>query len=305
MKNIGFIGLGIMGKPMAKNLVKAGHNLLVYDKNPAPAEELVKAGAKAAPGSAAVAAASEIVITMLPNSPDVKAVVLEPGGVLEGAAPGLIVVDMSSIAPLAAQEVAAACAAKGVKMIDSPVSGGEPKAIDGSLSIMAGGDKAVFDSVFDVLTAMGKSVVHVGPVGAGNTTKLANQVVVACNIAACAEAFTLARKAGVDPARVFDAVTTTLHEGWVVLVEGESDAQTLWHDGIPALGIPGANTWKPEWVRYLKDLLVYVWQEPDAGGDGFAEGVGIHELGQDAPVRHEHVAEHDEERLMAGERRAA
>jgi 2-hydroxy-3-oxopropionate reductase len=206
VKNIGFIGLGIMGKPMAKNLLKAGYNLLVYDVNPAPVAELVQAGAKAASGSAAVAAASEAVITMLPNSPDVKAAVLGAGGVLEGAKPGLIVIDMSSIAPLAAQEVAAACQAKGVKMIDAPVSGGEPKAIDGSLSIMVGGDKAVFDCAADLLKAMGKSVVHVGAVGAGNTTKLANQIIVGLNIIAMSEALVLAAKAGVDPKAVYQAI---------------------------------------------------------------------------------------------------
>jgi 2-hydroxy-3-oxopropionate reductase len=206
VKNIGFIGLGIMGKPMARNLLKAGHNLLVYDINPKPVAELVEAGAKAAPGSAAVAAASEIVITMLPNSPDVKAAVLGPGGVLEGAKAGLLLIDMSSIAPLAAQEVAAACEHKGVKMLDAPVSGGEPKAIDGTLSIMVGGDKAVFDSVVDVLKGMGKSVVHVGPVGAGNTTKLANQIVVGLNIIAMSEALVLAAKAGVDPKAVYQAI---------------------------------------------------------------------------------------------------
>jgi 2-hydroxy-3-oxopropionate reductase len=143
---------------------------------------------------------------MLPNSPDVKAAVMSPGGVLEGAKAGLIYVDMSSIAPLAAQEVGQACAAKGVRMLDAPVSGGEPKAIDGSLSIMAGGDKEIFEAVATVLGAMGKSVVHTGPIGSGNTTKLANQIVVALNIIAVSEAMVLATKAGVDPKVVYQAI---------------------------------------------------------------------------------------------------
>jgi 2-hydroxy-3-oxopropionate reductase len=153
-----------------------------------------------------VAEQCPIVITMLPNSPHVKEAVLGPGGVLEGAKAGTILIDMSSIAPLASQEIAKACGAKGVKVIDAPVSGGEPKAIDGTLSIMVGGDENVFNSVKDILLRMGASAVHCGPIGAGNTTKLANQIVVACNIAACAEAFMLAKKAGVEPARVLDAI---------------------------------------------------------------------------------------------------
>jgi 2-hydroxy-3-oxopropionate reductase len=204
---IGFIGLGIMGKPMAKNLIKAGHELVVFDVIQANVDNLVAAGAKAATSSKAVAEECSMIITMLPNSPHVKSVVMGENGVLEGAKAGTVLIDMSSIAPLASQEIQKACAAKGVKMIDAPVSGGEPKAIDGSLSIMVGGDKEVFESVKDdILLKMGASAVYCGEIGAGNTTKLANQVIVACNIAACAEAFTLAKKAGVDPQLVFDAI---------------------------------------------------------------------------------------------------
>ena len=206
MKKIGFIGLGIMGKPMSKNLLKAGYELVVTDLNKDAVAEVVEAGAKAADNAAQVAAQSEIVITMLPNSPHVKSVVLGENGVLEGAKEGLILIDMSSIAPLASQEIEKACAAKGVKMLDAPVSGGEPKAIDGTLSIMVGGDKDLFESVKDLLLVMGSSAVYCGNIGAGNTTKLANQVIVALNIAAVAEAFTLAKKAGVDPHLVFDAI---------------------------------------------------------------------------------------------------
>ena len=203
---IGFIGLGIMGKPMAKNLLKAGHEVVCFDVNKDNVENVVAAGASAAASSADVASRVPLVITMLPNSPHVKSVVMGEGGVLEGAAEGLILIDMSSIAPLASQEVEKACAQKKVRMLDAPVSGGEPKAVDGTLAIMVGGEKSLFDEVRDILLVMGSSAVHCGPIGAGNTTKLANQVIVALNIAAVAEAFTLVRKAGVDPHLVFEAI---------------------------------------------------------------------------------------------------
>ena len=203
---IGFIGLGIMGKPMAKNLMKAGHELVVYDVIAANVDNVVAAGAQAGASSKDVAEQCSFIITMLPNSPHVKTVVMGENGVLEGAQAGTVLVDMSSIAPLASQEIAAACGEKGVKMLDAPVSGGDPKAIDGTLAIMVGGDKELFDQVKDVLAVMGSSVVYCGTIGAGNTTKLANQIIVAANIAACAEAFILAKKAGVDPAVVFEAI---------------------------------------------------------------------------------------------------
>ena len=203
---IGFIGLGIMGKPMAKNLMKAGHELVVYDVIAANVDNVVAAGAQAGASSKDVAEQCSFIITMLPNSPHVKTVVMGENGVLEGAQAGTVLVDMSSIAPLASQEIAAACGEKGVKMLDAPVSGGEPKAIDGTLAIMVGGDKELFDQVKDVLAVMGSSVVYCGTIGAGTTTKLANQIIVAANIAACAEAFILAKKAGVDPAVVFEAI---------------------------------------------------------------------------------------------------
>ena len=203
---IGFIGLGIMGKPMAKNLLKAGYDLVVYDGVAGPVAELVEAGAKKGASPKDVAAKSEIVITMLPNSPHVKTAVLGENGVVEGAKPGTIVVDMSSIAPLASREIAEALAKKGIEMVDAPVSGGEPKAIDGTLSVMVGGKEAVFAKVKDVLSKMAGSVVLCGDVGAGNVTKLANQMIVALNIAAMSEAFVLATKAGVDPEKVFNAI---------------------------------------------------------------------------------------------------
>ncbi|MFA5447685.1 MAG: 2-hydroxy-3-oxopropionate reductase [Sphaerochaeta sp.] len=203
---IGFIGLGIMGKPMAKNLLKAGYEVVCYSRTQTDIDDVVAAGAEAGTSSADVARQVDLVITMLPNSPEVKSVVLGEEGILEGAREGLIVVDMSSIAPLASQEIAAACALKGVRLLDAPVSGGEPKAIDASLAIMVGGDLDLFEEVKEILLVMGGSAVHCGPIGAGNTTKLANQIIVALNIAAVAEAFTLVRKAGVDPSLVFDAI---------------------------------------------------------------------------------------------------
>ena len=204
--NIGFIGLGIMGKPMAKNLLAAGHELVVFDVNPAPLKELVAAGAKSGVSPKDVASRCRLVITMLPNSPHVKDVVLGADGVIHGAKAGDILVDMSSIAPGAAQEIAAELAKKGVEMLDAPVSGGEPKAIDGTLAIMAGGKPEVFDKVKDVLLKMGASAKLCGAVGSGNVVKLANQIIVALNIAAMSEAFVLATKAGVDPQAVFSAI---------------------------------------------------------------------------------------------------
>ena len=195
-----------MGKPMAKNLLKAGYELVVFDINQDAVNEVVAAGAVKAENAKEVAAKSEAVITMLPNSPHVKTAVLGENGVLAGAKPGLILIDMSSIAPLAAQEVAAAVAKQGVEMLDAPVSGGEPKAIDGSLSIMVGGKQEIFDRCVELLSKMGKSVVRCGDIGAGNTTKLANQIIVALNIAALSEALVLATKAGVDPELVFNAI---------------------------------------------------------------------------------------------------
>ena len=201
---IGFIGLGIMGKPMAKNLIKAGHELVVYDILEDTFNDFDESCAAASPKE--VAEKCKLLITMLPNSPEVKEVVCGKGGILEAAKEGSILVDMSSIAPGVAQEVHKACAEKGVKMLDAPVSGGEPKAIDGTLSIMVGGEQSVFDEVYDVLMAMGASAVLCGSIGAGNTTKLANQIIVALNIAAVSEAITLSTKAGVNPNKVFDAI---------------------------------------------------------------------------------------------------
>ena len=219
MANIGFIGLGIMGKPMAKNLLKAGHKLVVYDIMPAGADEVVAAGAARGSSPKDVASQADIVITMVPDGPEVEQAVLGPNGVLEGARKGTIVADMSSISPMVAQKVGARCEAQGVEFLDAPVSGGEPKAIDGTLAIMVGGKQEIFDKVEPILKTMGSTVVLTGKVGAGNVTKLANQIMVACNIAAMGEALVLATKAGLDPEVVFNAVKAGLAGSTVLNVK--------------------------------------------------------------------------------------
>ncbi len=201
---IGFIGLGIMGKPMAKNLLKAGYDLTVSSVNKA-AGELAEVGAKVATNEQ-IGESCDVVMTMLPNSPQVREVMLGKNGVGAHMKPGSVFIDMSSIDPMASKEIAAELAKRGVDMLDAPVSGGEPKAIDGTLSFMVGGKQETFDAFRPVLLSMGASAVRCGDVGAGNTTKLANQIIVACNIQALAEALTLAQKAGVDPQLVFEAI---------------------------------------------------------------------------------------------------
>jgi len=203
---VGFIGLGIMGKPMTRNLIQAGHQLTVYDINPELIAELQASGAVPAKSARDVAAQSQVTITMVPDGPEVEAAVLGPSGALEGAKPGSIIVDMSSISPIVSQKIGDACAARGVDFLDAPVSGGEPKAIDGTLAIMVGGKREVFDKVLPLFQVMGSSATWTGPGGAGNVTKLTNQIMVAVNIAGMAEALVLATKAGLDPEVVYNAV---------------------------------------------------------------------------------------------------
>lgn len=217
---IGFIGLGIMGRPMATNLIKGGHKLFVFDRNPESVQKLVEAGATGVSSAAEASVGVDIVVTMLPNSPHVKQVVCGECGVLSAAQPGLILIDMSSIAPGASREVAAQCAEKGVRMLEAPVSGGEPKAIDGTVSFMCGGDLEVFEFCKPVLALMGKDLTLCGGIGAGNTTKLANQIIVALNIAAVAEAFMLAKRAGVNPETVFEAIQGGLAGSTVLNAKG-------------------------------------------------------------------------------------
>lgn len=203
MAKIGFIGLGIMGRPMCKNLIKAGHSVVVYRRGGAADPEF---GENSLSSARSVAESSDVVITMLPDGPQVEEVILGANGVLEGSRPGLIVIDMSSINPLVSQKVDKECAVRGVRFLDAPVSGGEPKAIDGTLAVMVGGDESIFQEVEPILKSMASSVTLTGPVGAGNTTKLANQIIVACNIAAVGEALVLATRAGLDPNVVFNAI---------------------------------------------------------------------------------------------------
>jgi 2-hydroxy-3-oxopropionate reductase len=206
MSKIGFIGIGIMGKPMCKNLLKAGHTLIVYDIDEVPVQQLQQAGAEAGASPKDVASKADVLITMLPDSAQVNAVLLGKDGVVEGARKGSIVIDMSSNAPMLSREVSAALAERGIRMLDAPVSGGEPKAIDGTLSIMVGGARADFEEVLPVLMAMGSSAVLTGCSGAGSVTKLANQIIVQINIAAVSEALVMACKAGVDPELVYQAI---------------------------------------------------------------------------------------------------
>ncbi len=203
---VGFIGLGIMGKPMAKNLIKAGHELVVCDFNQSAVDELVALGAKSGKNGAEIAPQVEVVITMVPNSPHVRAAVLGEGGVIEGATKDTVIIDMSSIDPVESKKINEELAKKGIEFLDCPVSGGEPKAIDGTLSIMCGGNKEVWEKYKPLLDCMGGSVVYVGPIGSGNVAKLANQMIVAINIGACAEAFTFAKKMGTDPELVYQAI---------------------------------------------------------------------------------------------------
>lgn len=205
MSTIGFIGLGIMGKPMAKNLLAGGLSLVVYDVVSAAVDEVVAAGAAKGTSPKDVAEKSDIAVTMLPNSPHVREVVCGKNGILEGTKKGQIVVDMSSIAPLASRELGAMLAEKGAEMLDAPVSGGQEKAEKGTLAIMVGGSEASYEKVKDILALMGKSTL-VGELGAGQTTKLVNQTIVAINIAAVAEGMAFAKKAGVDPEKVFQAI---------------------------------------------------------------------------------------------------
>jgi 2-hydroxy-3-oxopropionate reductase len=205
-ERIGFIGLGIMGRPMARNLLAAGYPLTVFSRSPGPVDELVEAGAARAGSSAEVARASDVVITMLPDTPDVELVLLGPGGVHEGTARGSLILDMSSIDPGPTRAIATRLAELDVAMLDAPVSGGERGAIDGTLSVMAGGEPDAFERARPILEVLGSSVVHIGPSGAGQVCKAANQLVVAATIEAVAEALALAERSGVDAAKVREAL---------------------------------------------------------------------------------------------------
>jgi 2-hydroxy-3-oxopropionate reductase len=204
--SVGFVGLGIMGRPMARNLLRAGHRVVVHDVVAAAVDEVVAAGAEHGPTPRDVAGTTDVFITMLPDSPEVEAVYAGPDGALEAARPGWLAIDMSSISPRVARELAERAAAAGAAMLDAPVSGGDKGAIAGTLSIMVGGTEADFVRALPVLGALGKTIVHVGPSGAGQVAKVCNQVVVAVVIEAVSEALVLGAKAGVDPARIADVL---------------------------------------------------------------------------------------------------
>lgn len=220
MATVGFVGLGIMGRPMVRNLLKAGHTVVAYGRNQKKLDACVADGAQRGASNRDVGLRASIIFTMLPDGPQVEEVVLGEDGILAGCRPGSLIVDMSSINPLVSQRIAAACAARSVDFLDAPVSGGEPKAVDGTLAIMVGGSDENFRKAEPLLKYMGSSVTLTGAVGAGNVTKLANQIMVACNIAAMGEAFTLATRCGLDPEIVLNAVKDGLAGSAVLNAKG-------------------------------------------------------------------------------------
>jgi len=233
-ETIGFIGLGIMGKPMAYNLMKAGYELVISNRNPVPANELAAEGAITVGSPQAVAEQSDVVITMLPDSPHVRAVVTGEKGVLAGAKAGSLVIDMSTISPVVTQEVAQAAHVRGVRMLDAPVSGGDVGAQQGTLSIMVGGSAEDFAQAKPIFEVLGKTIVHVGEVGAGQVVKACNQIVVALTIEAVSEALVLGSKAGVDPAVILQVLSGGLAANRVMEVRGPN---FLKHDFRPGFKI--------------------------------------------------------------------
>jgi 3-hydroxyisobutyrate dehydrogenase len=214
-ERIGFVGVGTMGKPMAKNLLRAGHPLTVFDLNPQPLEELGQLGAEPAGTAAAAVGGADVAITMLPSSPNVEAAVLGPGGVLEGLKPGRTLIEMSTIDPLVTRRVARAAAERGISMIDAPVSGSLPRAIDGTLTIMVGGPVEVFEACLPILRIMGRNVIHVGEVGMGETVKLCNNLIAAISQIAVSEAFAIGVGAGADPKVMHDVICKSSGDCWV------------------------------------------------------------------------------------------
>jgi 2-hydroxy-3-oxopropionate reductase len=232
MPKLGFIGLGIMGKPMAGHLVKAGHEVSVYDLNAASIQELVSKGASAGKSSKEIGQRSEIIFIIVPDTPDVEAVLYGKEGLTEGLKPGSIVVDMSSISPIATKEFAQKLGAMKVKMLDAPVSGGQVGAENATLSIMVGGEAAVFEKIKPYFQLMGKNIVHVGGSGDGQTCKVANQIVVALNIEAVAEALLFASKAGADPAKVRAALMGGFAHSRVLELHGEKMLKRTFNPGF-------------------------------------------------------------------------
>ncbi|UCH36116.1 MAG: NAD(P)-dependent oxidoreductase [Armatimonadota bacterium] len=217
---VGFIGLGHMGKPMARNLLQAGFPVVAHNRSRAPVEEVAKDGAQPAFSPREVAERSDIVITMLPDSPDVELVVLGADGVIEGAKADQVVVDMSTILPRSSRDIAARLADKGAAMLDAPVSGGPQGAEAATLSIMVGGPKDAFDRCLPVLQAMGKQIVYMGESGSGSMAKLCNQVACVLNLLGVSETLVLARKAGLDPERLLEAITAGAASSWMLNIQG-------------------------------------------------------------------------------------
>ncbi len=232
-EKVGFIGLGVMGRPMAKHLLAKGHPVVVFNRSTPAIDELVAAGATAAASPADVATQATIVITMVPDTPDVEAVIAGSSGILESIVPGTVVIDMSSISPVATRRLAALVAERGGSMLDAPVSGGEVGAINATLSIMVGGDSAALARVRPILECMGnpERIVHVGTEpGAGQTCKICNQIAIGGALAGVSEAFAVARKAGVDPAKVREALLGGFAASRVLEVHGE---RMLKHNYVP------------------------------------------------------------------------
>ena len=217
---IGFIGLGIMGRPMAGHLLNAGYSLVVLDKNPVPIDELISLGALSAATPKSIAQQSDVIITMLPDSPDVELVALDENGIIEGAKVGGVYIDMSSIAPASAVKVAKALGEKGMRCLDAPVSGGQVGAQNAALSIMVGGEKTLFDEMLPILQVMGKTITLCGANGAGQIVKACNQIQVAVTIAGMCEAFVLGAKAGVDPAIILKVLSGGYAQNRVMDVRG-------------------------------------------------------------------------------------
>ncbi len=233
-ERVGFIGLGIMGSPMARHLLEAGFPLTVHSRSPAPVDALVSDGAVRATSPSEVAGVSDVVITMLPDTPDVEHVMLGDDGVAAGAAAGALVIDMSTIDPGPTRAIAEQLGKHGVEMLDAPVSGGERGAIDGTLSIMVGGPDGAFARAQPILQAMGKNIVHVGPSGAGQITKACNQLVVAATIEAVAEALVLAERSGVDPAKVREALLGGFAGSKILEVHGQRMLDRAFEPGFRA-----------------------------------------------------------------------
>lgn len=245
MKRIGFIGLGIMGKPMARNLLRAGYPLVVHNRSREPVKELVSEGAEEAFSPKEVAQRSDVVITMLPDSPDVEKVILGENGVIEGVREGMTVIDMSTISPVVTRRIAEKLREKGVEMLDAPVSGGEEGAINATLSIMVGGKKEVFEKHRDIFETLGRNVVHVGENGAGQIAKACNQIIVAGTLEIVSEALMLASKAGVDPEKVVKAITGGAADCWALRARAP---KMLKHDFKPGF----------KSSYHLKDLRIAV-----------------------------------------------